>query len=494
MRVTLGLQGTSFNLDLNPNRREFRLTGFRERLGFAAFDQTDDQPRRWTASLMHRVLSVVDVSAINFRPIAVFPPAASQSFRGCSLRAYVIALMMAVCSGGWAQDSLRVSLAGQVAMEAKKQALENQRYNVKLGPVSLRLGAQLGLAATDNVRYTGDQNAEADVIIRPQLNLASQWRVTEKNSLNLSLGVGYDKYVSTSDYDSLYLAPDSDLSFDMYIADFVVNLHSRFSYSQEVTGDPTISGIGRLSRFENTSGVRAMWDLNTVVLAAGYDHEVYMPTEQQYSQYSRSSELGTVSAAVRIRPTISAGLEVGAGLTTYDDRDQTRNNHFSIGPMFSVQLSEYTSVRLAGGYVSYLLDASATTNATTQVNAFYCDLTLRQRLGNAMAHSLSIGRQLQSGFFSTTTDQYYARYGANWRLFRKTSLNLTLSYQNIEEQRFLQSSGGKINYYSFGLVLNRPITRHMTGSLSYQYYLKDSDVDIYDYTRNQLALNLIYAF
>jgi hypothetical protein len=408
---------------------------------------------------------------------------------------YSLGLALLGCSSAWAQDALRASLAGQAAVEAKKQLLANQKFNVRLGPVSLRLGGQLGLEATDNVRYTA-QNTETDLIIRPQLNLVALWRVTEKNSLNLSLGVGYDKYLRTTDYDGLYITPDSDLSFDLYVEDFVINLHNRFSYSQDVTGDPTITGTGRLGRFENTSGIQATWDLNKAVLTAGYDHEIYNPTEPQYTQYRRSSELGTVSAAFQIRPTIFAGLQVGGGMTAYDDPTQPDYNHFHTGPFFSVQLSEYTSVRLAGGYVSYFIDAGPTTNTATQINAYYFDLTLRQRLSNALAHSLSAGRQLQAGNYSTATDQFYLRYSADWRLFRKIRLGTSLSYQNISEEEFSQAGavGEKFGYYGLGLTLSRPITRHLTGTLGYHYYLRDSDVNLNDYTRNQLALNLVYAF
>jgi hypothetical protein len=406
-----------------------------------------------------------------------------------------IALVLLGSGNAWAQDAFRASLAGQAVAEAKKQALENQRYNVKLGPVSLRLEGQLGLEATDNVRYTGNENAESDLIIRPKLNMTTLWRVTEKNSLNLTLGVGYDKYVRTTDYDGMYISPGSDLSFDMYVEDFIINLHSRFSYLQDVTGDPTISGTGQFSRFENTSGVRTTWDLNKAVLTAGYDHQIYDPTDPLYSRYSRSSELGTVSALFQIQPAFFAGLEAGAGITTYDDPTQPNYNHVSVGPLFSVRLSEYTKVRLAGGYVMYFIDAT-TTMPSTQVNAYYFDLTFQQRLGSTLSHSVSVGRQIQSGSFSSVTDQYYARYSANWRLFRKTGLSASLSYQNISDYNFVQSGaiGEKIGYYGLGLALSRPITRHLTGSLGYQFYLKDSNVNLNDYTQNRLALNLIYAF
>jgi len=410
---------------------------------------------------------------------------------------YSTGLALLGCAGVWGQDAFRVSMAGQDAAEAKKRALENQRFNVKLGPVSLRLGGQLGVQATDNVRFTSDQLAESDLIIRPLLNVLSVWRMTERNNLSVALGVGYDKYIRTSDYDGFYVSPDSDLSFDLYVKDFVINLHSRFAYLQDVTGDPTISGIGRLSRFENTSGVRVRWDLNKVALTAGIDHEIYHPTESQYARYIRASELGIVSAAVQIHPALFGGLQIGGGMTSYENQPQADNTQFSIGPFFQAQLSEYTSLRLAGGYVSYFLDTSTTNNVSSQFDAFYFDLSLRQQLGKLLSHSFSVGRQLQTGGgYASATDQYYARYGINWRLFRKTMLTTFFSYQNISYPDFYQNviSSEEIDYYGLGFTFSRPLTRHISGSLGYQLYLKNSDKGSFDYTRNQLALNITYAF
>lgn len=102
-----------------------------------------------------------------------------------------------------------------------------------------------------------------------------------------------------------------------------------------------------------------------------------------------------------------------------------------------------------------------------------------------------MGRQVQSGLYSTATDEFYARYGANWRLFRKTGLTTSLSYQNISQPGGI---GETIGFYGLGLTLSRPITRRTTGSLGYQFYLKNSDMKINDYVQNRLVLNVANTF
>ena len=126
---------------------------------------------------------------------------------------------------------------------------------MQLGPVSLRFQSTLEVEANDNVRLAAD-HPQADLIFRPQVNALGVWQVTEKNRLSLSLGVGYAKYINTPGFDGLFLTPGSDLSFDVYVKDFVINFHDRFSYSQDVSYDPTVSGIGSAKKSLGTSSGR----------------------------------------------------------------------------------------------------------------------------------------------------------------------------------------------------------------------------------------------
>jgi len=168
------------------------LTLNKSRLAFVPVDQSNEQTRGQPQVLMHRIFPEGVAPELCCGQETHFSVAAQRACRRWRLWGCSVGLAMLGCAGVWAQDAFRASLAGQAAAEAKKRAAENQRYNVKLGPVSLRLVGQLGLEGTDNVKYETDENAEADFIFRPQLNLTALWRVTEKNSLNLALGFGYD--------------------------------------------------------------------------------------------------------------------------------------------------------------------------------------------------------------------------------------------------------------------------------------------------------------
>lgn len=390
-----------------------------------------------------------------------------------------------------AQEALRMSMAGQDMAERRKLALSQQRFNVKLGPVDMRLSGSLRLEATDNV-FAREDDGQADLSIRPALNLFSVWRVTEKNTLTLGLGLGYTKYLNTTEYDSLFISPDTDLSFDLYVGDFVINFHDRFDYSQEVSSDPTVSGTGSLNRFENTAGVQVTWDLNKAVITFGYDHRNFIAVKSEFEYLTHSAELFTATAGFAVQPTVMAGVEVGGGLLDYQEEILQDNQHIAAGPYVSAQLSEYTSLRLGGGYVIYSLETYGNTNLISRNAGFYVNGSLSQRLGNLVAHTFSFGRSLQSGIASDLVDVWLVQDTANWNILRKTRVTTTVSYEHATSPT--TTGGETLDRYGFGITLGRTLTEHLTGSLGYQFYLKDSDRAGSDYLQNRLVLNLVYTF
>ncbi len=389
-----------------------------------------------------------------------------------------------------AQESLRYSMAGQEIAEAQKRALTEGRYNLLWGPVRSRLQSSLELDFTDNAQLARD-NPQADLILQPQVNVLSVWPVTDKNVLSLSLGIGYLKSVKTTQYDNWFVSPNSALSFDVYIKDFVINFHDRFSYSQEAYTDPTISGTGNYGRFENLSGMLTTWDLNKLVLTLGYDHDIYIPTSSNVSDTSRAGELFTTSAGFKLNPLTQVGLQVGGGLVHYDNSAFNDNEHAAVGPFLNTQLSDYSSLQLAGGYVAYFIEAGGAAPNTGNINAFYFDLTFKQRVNADLAHTLSAGRQITSGLFSDVVDLYYVRYAVDWRLFRKTTLGGWLSFEDGTEHAGFDQS---FTRYGVGFTLGRQLTEHASGSVGYQFYLKDATPSSLNYTENRLVLNVIYAF
>ena len=224
------------------------------------------------------------------------------------------------------QEAVRTSLAGQDAAEARQRALADQKANMRLGPVSLRFGSQFSMEANDNVKLE-KHNEECDLILRPQLNVVGVWRITERNSLTFSTGVGYQYYVFDTETGSFYLTPGSEISFDLYVKDFIINVHNRFSYTPDVSGDAQVSGVGSRETLDNTTGVTVTWDLNDMVLMLGYDHVIHRVEESDSSNEDRTQDLFSLSGGFRLRPTTMVGVQVSGGLTGNEGGKNPDNSH-----------------------------------------------------------------------------------------------------------------------------------------------------------------------
>ncbi len=413
---------------------------------------------------------------------------------GCHRWGATALLFLVLAGAAPAQEALRYSLAGQDVAEYRKRQLENQKFSLELGPVSMRFEGGLEIDVTDNVKYVSD-NPQEDLIFRPQLKAFSSWRVSERNTLSLGLGIGYEKYLNTTEYDRFFISPDTDLSFDIYAGDFLINLHDQFNYTGDVSSSPTISGTGSLPRFENTVGIRTVWDLNKAFISVSYDHQNYIATDSVYDYLTHSAELLTATVGFQLRPTVQAGLQLGGGLIDYTQPLSQDNQHVSIGPFVSAQLSENTSFRLGGGYVMYFLDTLGLTDLTSSVDAYYLEASLNQRVSKLLTHSLSFGQSLQSQFGSgrgsQLLDSKYIAYSASWNLLRKTALYTTLRYEHDQQSGLL---GETFDWFGTTVSLSRPITQSLSATLGYQFHLKDSDRKGSDYLQNRLVLSLAYAF
>ncbi|MEJ7703260.1 MAG: hypothetical protein WKF47_06220 [Geodermatophilaceae bacterium] len=63
----------------------------------------------------------------------------------------------------------------------------------------------------------------------------------------------------------ILLAPGSQLSFDVFVSDFRINFHDRFSLEQDPIDEAALSNVADYGRFQNTAGVSVLWDLNKAV-------------------------------------------------------------------------------------------------------------------------------------------------------------------------------------------------------------------------------------
>lgn len=420
---------------------------------------------------------------------------------GRALVATTAALLLAgVVTPARGQEAIQMSMASAEAAEARHKAASSiGYYDLKLGPTVWNFGAGLEVDYNSNVNIT-ESNPEGDFIFRPQINTRMLWPVSEQNSINLALGGGYSAYLKNPKLDQVFIAPGSELSFDLYVGDLWINLHDRFSISENSYQDPTVAGTGNYSQLQNALGMVTTWDLNKVIAKIGYDHVTYDSLSSGNAQNSGAqpsgySEVFSTSAGYTLKPGMLLGVELGGSLINYNvtttNQAYSDGTQWNAGGFYDTPLSEYIHFTAHAGYTVYSPRSSGATISGGDFSGIYAQVDVRHRVNQFMEYSLSGGRNLNIAFFGGTVDRYFARWQANWQVVRKVTLATSMTY---EHGSYLYAGAETYDQYGPGISLSRPITAKLIGSLGYQVYLRDSDLPGRNYTVNVVSLSVNYAF
>lgn len=410
-------------------------------------------------------------------------------------RATLALLIMMLClpPSLRAQEAVRPSLAGEAAAEARRQSIEQIPYNLLAGPVRFRFSVTTGIEYNDNINLA-ETNKQEDVIIRPQFNIDAIWPVTQLNTLRLDLGLGYSFYLDhpNANTNGILIAPGSQLAFDIFIQDFRINLHDRFSVQQDPVAQLQLSNVVDYGRFENTAGISVLWDLNKAVLTFGYDHYTYVSTTDTFSYLDRNAEELTFSAYFALTSTTGAGIETSAVYNYYDQSFLNNSVTYSIGPFVETQLTNYLKLRASAGYQLIDFDGGGGVADTSDANDWYANVLLSHRVNASITQTLSAGHESQLGVNSNFVALNYVRHTATWAIINRVLIATELFYEDGDDSGGLFSE--HIQRYGGAATLGYQLTPHITLGLRYQYTQKQSDQPLRDYKQNRVALDGTYSF
>jgi hypothetical protein len=393
----------------------------------------------------------------------------------------------------YAQDAVRPSLAGEAAAEARRQSIEQIPYNLLVGPVRFRFSVTTGIEYNDNINLS-ETNKQDDVIIRPQFNINAIWPVTQLNTLRFDLGLGYSFYLNhpNADTNGVIITPGSQVSFDIFVQDFRINLHDRFSLEQDPVSEIQLSNVVDYGRFENTAGVSVLWDLNKAVLTFGYDHYTYISTTDAFSYLDRNAEILTLSAYFALSSTTGAGLEMAAVYDYYNEAVLNNSVSYSVGPFVETQVTNYLKLRASVGYQFINFDDGGFVRDNSDGNDFYANLLLSHRINASISQTLAAGHETQLGVNSNFVALNYVRHTATWNIINHVLLATELFYEDGDDSGGVFSE--HIQRYGGAATIGYQLTPHVTLGLRYQYTQKQSDQPLRDYKQNRISFDGTYSF
>jgi hypothetical protein len=392
-----------------------------------------------------------------------------------------------------AQEAVRPSLAGEAAAEARRQSIDQIPYNLLLGPVRFRFSVTTGIEYDDNINLS-QTDKQSDVIIRPQFNIDAIWPVTQLNTLKLDLGLGYSFYLEHpgADTNGVLIQPGSQLSFDIFVQDFRINLHDRFALQQDPVTEIQLSDVANYGRFENTAGVSVLWDLNKAVLTFGYDHYTFVSTSDTFSYLDRNAEILSFSAYFALTSTTGAGIESSAVYSYYNQDFLNNSVDYVVGPFVETQITNYLKLRAAVGYQAMNFGSGGGVMDSSDLSDYYANILISHRINAAITQTISAGHESQLGVNSNYIALDYVRHTASWTIINGLLLGTELFYEAGDDSGGILSE--HIQRYGGAIAMGYQLTPHVTLGLRYQYTQKQSDQPLRDYKQNRVALDGTYSF
>ena len=393
---------------------------------------------------------------------------------------------------------------GQDLNEAQA-AEEADRYNFAIGPVQFGLAVGVGIEFNDNITLA-ENNRISDFIFRPTLDLHATWRISELNTIRLSVGASYAKYFDHSEFDSdsVLLSPNTELAFTFYLGAVKFTLRDRLSYQEDSYNVPTISNTGApYRRFENQIGLLLDWAINDKVnLAGGYDHYNLWTIGDGFSLQDRSIDTIFLKPSYQIVPGIKLGINGSYSFIDFDSDARPDGQGLLVGPFIEWQMSEYTNLYLEGGYQELTFDqlnlSSSDANAVNNIlynnqdtSTYYIKFEINNKPSDIFDHRLSFSKTAEIGFSSNSYDLYHVEYDANWKVFQHTEIGPVLFYEYYTTSGDLGETAHRVGA---GLGVRYHFSNSLTLGLDYRYIAKDSDLANSDYRQNLAFLSLYYKF
>ncbi len=402
---------------------------------------------------------------------------------------YLCLALLPVCAS--AQEALRTSLASERIAEQRRLEFENQPYNLRWGDLKIGLSTSVSLEYNDNIRLS-DAYQQSDEILRPQLHVNSIYPIGEANSLKFNSSVGYDAYFTHSEYNRLSIRPGSELEFDVFVRDFRINFHDRFSYSMDTGGIGAVSGVARYGGYRNTVGVSVARDFRDFVTQFGYDYDTFLSSEKYNSYLDRDTHNIIARAGLAVHPTATVGLEAGFSPTLYHQPLLNNSTSLSGGVYGEWRLSEHIRFQPRVGLSYYTFDSSPIFGSQPANTAYYFGLRWEHNISQTVSYSLDSGRDLRPGIWGSLSDLFHAGLNLSWRGIRNVTLTGGPLYEDGSEK-----FGYRDDQYTrigFNVGASYQIMEKLTASLGYRFSIKDSSNYVWNYTQNVVTATVNYLF
>lgn len=408
------------------------------------------------------------------------------------------------------QENSWQSLAGEASAMQRKVSPDKIDYNLEVGPVLMKFDAGLVNGYSSNLQLTNSAG-KGSAYSTPSLTCNLSWPITDLNTLTFGLQGGYSYYWQASQGQSpggFFLSPTSALKGDFYVDDFKFTPSDYFSLQQNPTQASELSGISKLSLFQNNAGILITWDAGAdLLVTAGASLFTVKALNSATNNYlDRNAFSPSFSIQYNFTQTLAAGINGSAQFNRYKNpaqlnvingvysvQGQNNSDLFQIGPFINHQISEYILISFDIGYLGGTYDKFSQVNQGGNPSTFYLDFSWNHTLNEYLKYALTAGRVEQPSVSDGITffTQWTFGFAPSWNVVEGLSLATPISILLGDQSG---ANGQKIQNYSSSVNLGYHLTEKLQGNLGFTYLIKDSNQANSSYNQWNASLGFTYDF
>lgn len=378
-----------------------------------------------------------------------------------------------------------------------------ENRNFRIGAFNFDLAATFQAEYNDNINGATN-NPISDVILTPGIWLGGEWKATELNTLSVSVGLGYSKYLSNPELDSsnnfLNINPDTEISFTAFVEDFTIEVFDRITYTVDATDAllPNNNNPIDYGRFINLAGINVDWDLNDVILFMSFTRLDVIPTTDDFDFQSRTEHRLEAGPRFLVAPNLTLGLTGSIAWNQWHNSGANgviKNNSvsYSLGPMAIWQPTSVINVSASGGVIWFdFQNNDPTVSDDSNPVGFFGNIAVTHRLTQNYTHSLAFSRSYNYGYLSNFTIVDSLIYGWNWRLGKKINPRGRFGWDRGND------SGGPspedYDRFFVGVGMDYRFSNQIVAGLNYEWSHRNSNIPNRTFDRNRVWLTLRYDF
>jgi hypothetical protein len=421
------------------------------------------------------------------------------------------------------QEALRSNLAQDESMRPPGSVGEGSFASVRLGPLLGHLQLYTSATYDDNVK-AAETDLTSDEIINIGINASFIMPVGYQSQLSFNIGAGYATYLQHTLDSTLNITPDSALSWDISFPNGYLTLFDALSYTTQVYNEGSLANVAELPRWDNTAGARITWSPRHWVIQTGYSYDKVFTTSSSDAYLNWNTQDIFLRTGWRFAEKTQAGIEASASFTSYASGSLGDTSSYSIGPYADWQITDYIRADLHGGPTLYDLGSTSVAGSTSKLNSYYLRLGLYHQLTEHLSHSLNVQRNVELGLNqgSQYIEDFLATYAISWTVTSRTQIGLTGTYEDgnqplpqtvstieiinsppvlgppppsiVVPVTLIEDVSEHFRRYGGGPQITWLITNNTSAILSYNFWVRKSNLPHRNYVDNAVSLNLNYSF